>query len=117
MMYLFACNRSSCSQFGSESWAVYTIQSDVDDDAAKEAGDDDVDIIEKPRATEGNLPPAILSVIEEPTKETIVQTREEEELQRRIESTAPEEDQDRRDLEELEREVDLKNKNVDVAYE
>lgn len=130
MMYVFCCNSAACAPFPEESWACFTVQVDSEDaDAANDEEDDpalrrvDPPVKGQPpydatAVGPGAFPPVATDIVEEPLKEHIELSEEEEELKRRIENQDEETAQRARaDLEELEQNVDLRNKTTDVYYE
>jgi hypothetical protein len=123
MMYVFACNKARCAEYPLESWAAVTVQHGEEDPAIDDGQNDELERLEQPVDLRGGASgafvfPAVATYVEpEPEKETIEQSELEREMQRAAESNAHNPDIDATDLEELDRNVDLRNKVVDEYYE
>lgn len=125
MMYVFCCNRSACAQFPEDSWAALAVQCDREDPAIEEPAPETEQTTDDAPEVAGSssggvaFPVSALAIDEEPAKEEIVQTDMEREMQRAAEAAAdePAGDADAKDLQELEEQVDLKDKATDAYYE
>jgi hypothetical protein len=119
MMYVFACNKARCCEYPAESWCAFSVQRDEEDPAVLAEDEEDFQRLDEPeKLTKLAFPSVATFVEEEPDKETIVQTDVEKEMQRMAEVNAnTDQNIKETDLEELEQNVDLKDKATDEYYE
>lgn len=122
MMYVYACNSAVCAAKASDSWVSFSVQLDKDDEAAAVADDDadDAPVPVEPTPKElipaFTYPPLSVDVVPEPQKEVIVPTDVEAELIRATEASAAG-PADAEDIKELEDQLDLKDKPIDVYFD
>lgn len=125
MVYVFACNSSYCSRQPLSSMVAFSVQVDQEDTQAlaegEDAEDDEDEVIETgpllPSELPANtLPPCYVYIDEEPLKEIVEPTDIERELIKMAEENAKSTVTDE-ELEQLEQQVDLKDKKTDYFYE
>ena len=144
MVYLFACNNSNCSTKPSESWRCVSVcYSLLAGTRGKEESDDDVEVQERVLGREQlslySFPPVLLDIVPEPNKAediepTAVESQMIAEYERRelalkckmrsaaadglpLDDADEPEDNVGRDLEDLEHQLDLKNKPTDILFD
>lgn len=144
MKYVFCCNNATCSQQPDKSWVSISVTNSAFDEAAERGeGEDDAedDVEEMPSAPHHmpfTFPSAGIDVVDEPDKAVVKLSAHEEHMlaqyerrqlrQKKIaEMRARGEEPDEQELleagltqedaEEMEKEIDLKNKSSDVAYD
>ncbi|KAK7194887.1 Programmed cell death protein 2, C-terminal putative domain containing protein [Novymonas esmeraldas] len=120
MVYVFACNSGYCARQPSSSTAAFSVQVDEEDTQALAEEEDEEDGVmetspplELPEAV---LPPCFVAIDAEPDREVVVPTDVERELIKMAEENAHSTVMDE-ELQQLEMQVDLKNKKTDYHYE
>lgn len=145
MKYIFCCNNATCSQQPEKSWVSVSVTCSTYDAAAErgegEPGSDEDDVEEMPAAPHHmpfTFPSAGVGVVDEPTKSVVALTDHEQHMmaqyerrmlkQKKIaEMRARGEEPDEQELleagltqedaEDMEKEIDLKNRSSDVSYD
>lgn len=124
MVYVFACNSSYCARQPLSSMVAFSVQVDQEDTAAldeDEEEENEDEVIETGPLLPSELPPAVLPpgyvyIDDEPLKEVIEPTDVERELIKMAEENAKSTMTDA-ELQQLEQQVDLKDKRTDYLYE
>jgi hypothetical protein len=123
MLYVLACNSSYCSRQPLSSMVAFSVQADQEDTSAlnDDGGASEDEAIEMgplppSELADAVLPPCYVCIDEEPLKEVVEPTDIERELIKMAEENAKSSMTDE-ELQQLEQQVDLKDKKTDYFYE
>lgn len=130
MLYVFCCNSVSCAEQPRESWRAFAVQVDEEDEEAFGDGAaslEDEDYLTDPLAVSALptavFPPCHLQVLREPDEEeagggqTLPPPSAADASKWQAMLAKKTEDESRRELEELDQNVNLKNSDVDMNYQ